>query len=90
MEGDIFAHQGDGHIAGGMAQGFDHGFPVFQIGFRAVQAEAFAGRLGQMLFLHGQGRFIKIFHVQVLQHVMAGHVTEEGDLVPDGLVHRQL
>ena len=90
MQRDIFSDQGNGHFAGGMLQGVYHIFPVFHIRLRAVQLQALAGNLGQVLLFHGQRCLIQIFHVQVLQHVRAGHIAEQGDLVLDALIHGHL
>ena len=40
------------------------------------KSQAFAGGLGEMLPFHGKGRFVEIFHIQVLEDVGAWHVAE--------------
>ena len=90
MERDVLAHQGDGHFLVRVPQSVHHALPVGQIGLRAGQMQAFQSHAGQMLLLHGQRRFIEIFHIQVLKHMAAGHVAEQGDLVLQLLGQRML
>ena len=89
MQLHIFSHQGNGHFACGMLQGVrPYCFQSVEIRLRAVQLQALAGNLGQVLPPPcASGASYRYFHVQVLQHVSAGHIAEQGDLVLDALIH---
>ena len=52
--------------------------------------EGLADNLRKMLFFHGQGSLVEVFHVQVLEYVVCRHVAEEGDLILDALIQRML
>ncbi len=43
-----------------------------------------------MLFLHGKGRFVQIFHIEILQYVVFRYVAEQGDLVFNSFFQRKL
>ena len=81
VQGDVFADQCNRHLVCGMTQVVNHLFPVAQIGFRAVKAQTFTNRLGKMLALHGERRLVEVFHIQILQNAVAGHVTEQRNLI---------
>jgi len=38
--------------------------------------KTFAYDACQILFFHGQGRFIQIFNIQVLKHMAGWHIAE--------------
>ena len=80
MELDVLAHQGYGDLFFRVLPGVDHGAPVRQIRIGAGQVQALADCLGQVLLLHHQGNLVENLHVGILQHVIGGHVAEEGDL----------
>ena len=48
--------------------------------------QTFAYNSGQILFFHGQRRFIEIFHIQILEHMAGRYIAEEGNLVLDALI----
>ncbi len=48
--------------------------------------QAFAHGLGEMFLLHGKRYLVQCFHIQILDHLAVGNITEQGNLVPDGLV----
>ena len=81
MKLNIFSYQRDSYFLGGMTKILYHFSPVFQIRFRAVQMETFADYLGQPLFFHCQRRFIQIFHIQILENVIRGKITEQRNFV---------
>ena len=81
VELGVFPDQGDRYILGRMPQVVHHLRPVIKVRFRTVQMQAFTDDLGQAFFFHCQGRFIEIFHIQVLEDVAGRNVAEEGDLV---------
>ena len=41
-----------------------------------------------MFFFHGKGSFVKIFHIQILQHMCAGYITEKSDFILNTLIQR--
>ena len=87
---DVFAHQSYGHLGDRMAQSVYHGFPSGKIWLWTGKSQAFAGGLGEPLPFHGKGRFVEVFHVQILEHMGGGNVAEEGDLVLQLLAERLL
>ena len=42
--------------------------------------------LRQMLFFHGERRLIQMLYVQILQHMIAGNIAEQRNLIFDALV----
>ena len=78
---DIFSNQSNSDFLSRMAQVVDHLCPVFQIWFRAVQMEAFAYDLSQMLLLHCERRLIKILHVKILKNMTCRQIAEQGNLI---------
>ena len=54
----IFTDECNGHFTGRRSKRFHHSRPVGQIRLWAVQLQAFTRHLGQMLLLHGEGRFV--------------------------------
>ena len=81
VELDVFPYKGDRHFLCRMFQLVYHFCPVFQVRFRAVQTEALADDLRQALLFHGKGSLVKVFHIQVLEHMACGKVAEQGNLV---------
>ena len=88
VELDIFAYQSHCNIGVGAFQVVHHFTPVFQIRLRTVQMETFADNLGKMLFFHCKRRFVQIFHIQILKNMLCRDITEQSDLVLDGLIQR--
>ena len=44
--------------------------------------------MGEMLMFHCQRRLIEIFHIQVLEHMIAGNITKQSNLVFQSLIQR--
>ncbi|SCH06300.1 Uncharacterised protein [uncultured Clostridium sp.] len=88
MQLDIFSNDGNMNLGSRMAKSFHHRSPVRQIRFRTGKVQTFAGHLRQMLLLHSQRSLVEILHIQVLKHMGAGHITEQGNFVLQMVVQR--
>lgn len=89
MELDIFSDKGNGNFLFRMFPGVDHSFPVLQIRFRAIDAEPLADHMGQMLFFHSKGRFIKDFHIQIFNNTILRNIAEQRNLIFDFIRQRK-
>lgn len=60
--------------------------PFGKIRFGTVKMETFTGNLGQVFLFHGKGCLVKVFHIQILEDMAAGNITEQGNLILQVLI----
>ena len=65
-----------------------HFLPVCKVRLSIFQPQGFQDHIRQLFPLHGKGRLVEIFHIQVLQYMAHGNVAEQSDLLTDFLCQR--
>lgn len=91
LEFDVFAHNTDAHVVGGVNDALDEVAPLAEIGLLRGEVELLAHNVVKTLFVQFQRHLIDaVFDVADLDDVLDGHVAKEGDLFTHVLIQWML